>query len=362
VQGAGWHFRPFAGTELTFLLADQEPDPAGDDVEALGDRRVAVGDGDPATRGHIEVGDEHAVPVVARIGEDHRALARHRIGEDLAAPIAGLGGGHRQKVPVRECRIQRQMERKLSVGEALSEVFAIYRENAGVLIPLAFWLFFVVAIVQGLGEDSTLLLLIGAILNLVVSIVYQGMVVSLVRDVQDGRRDLSVGDLYRQVSPVLWTLVGASILYAIAVAIGFVLLIVPGLILLTIWAVIAPAIVIENRGVTESFRRSRELVKDYGWPVFGTVLCAALITVVVGLILLSIAAAIADGPILRIILGLLASSVTAPVGGLVAGVLYYRLLQLKGDPGAIAKDVAGEDYTPPPPPPVDPPSGPVAPA
>jgi len=254
------------------------------------------------------------------------------------------------------------MERKLSVGEALSEVFAIYRENAGVLIPLAFWLFFVVAIVQGLGEDSTLLLLIGAILNLVVSIVYQGMVVSLVRDVQDGRRDLSVGNLYRQVSPVLWTLVGASILYAIAVAIGFVLLIVPGLILLTIWALIAPAIVIENRGVTESFRRSRELVKDYGWPVFGTVLCAALITVVVGLILLSIAAAIADGPILRIILGLLASSVTAPVGGLVAGVLYYRLLQLKGDPGAIAKDVAGEDYTPPPPPPVDPPSGPVAPA
>lgn len=254
------------------------------------------------------------------------------------------------------------MERRLSVGDALSEVFAIYRENAGVLIPLAFWLFFVVAIVQGLGENSTLLLLIGAILNLVVSILYQGMVVSLVRDVQDGRRDLSVGDLYRQVSPVLWTLIGASILFAIAVAIGFVLLIVPGLILLTIWALIAPAIVIENRGVAESFRRSRELVNGYGWPVFGTVLSAALITIVVGLILLSIASAIADGPILRIILGLLASSVTAPVGGLVAGVLYYRLLQLKGDPGAIAKGVAGEDYTPPPPPPTEPPSGPVAPA
>jgi hypothetical protein len=254
------------------------------------------------------------------------------------------------------------MERKLSVGEALSEVFAIYRENAGVLIPLAFWLFFVVAIVQGLAEDSALLLLIGALLNLVFSILYQGMVVSLVRDVQDGRRDLSVGDLYRQVTPVLWTLFGASILYAVAVGIGFLLLIVPGLFLLTIWAVLAPAIVIENRGVKAAFRRSRELVKGYGWPVFGTVLCAALITFVVGIILISIAAAIADGPILRIVLGLLASSVTAPIAGLVAGVLYYRLLQLKGDPGAIAKDVAGEDYTPPPPPPVEPPSGPTAPA
>lgn len=254
------------------------------------------------------------------------------------------------------------MERKLSVGDSLSEVFAIYRENAGVLIPLAFWLFFVVAVVQGLGEDSTVLLLIGAILNLVVSILYQGMVVSLVRDVQDGRRDLSVGGLYRQVTPVLWTLIGASILYGIAVAIGFVLLIVPGLILVTIWAVLAPAIVIENRGAIEAFGRSRKLVEGYGWPVFGTVICAVLITVLASAILFSIAAAIADGPILRIVLGLLASSVTAPIAGLVAGVLYYRLLQLKGDPGAVAKDVAGEDYTPPPPPPAEPPAGPTAPA
>ncbi len=254
------------------------------------------------------------------------------------------------------------MERKLSVGEAISEVFAIYRENAGVLIPLAFWLFFVVAIVQGLADDSVALLLIGAVLNVVASILYQGMVVSLVRDVQDGRRDLSVGDLFRQVTPVLWTLVGASILYGIAVAIGLVLLIVPGLFLLTIWALIAPAIVIENRSVIESSGRSRELVKGYGWPVLGTVLSALVIAIVVGAILFSIAGAIADGPILRIILGLLASSVTAPIGGLVAGVLYYRLLQLKSDPGAVAKDVAGEDYTPPPPPPVEPPSGPTSPA
>ena len=254
------------------------------------------------------------------------------------------------------------MDRKLSVGEALSEVFAIYRENAGVLIPLAFWLFFVVAIVQGLAEDSALLLLIGAILNLSSRSSTRGWSSASSATSRTGRRDLSVGDLYRQVTPVLWTLFGASILYAIAVAIGFVLLIVPGLILLTIWAVLAPAIVIENRGMTDAFRRSRELVKGFGWPVFGTVLCAALITVVVGVILISIAAAIADGPILRIVLGLLASSVTAPIAGLVAGVLYYRLLQLKGDPGAITKDVAGEDYTPPAPPPVEPPSGPTAPA
>jgi hypothetical protein len=243
------------------------------------------------------------------------------------------------------------MARKLQVGEVLSEVFAIYRENAGVLIPVAFWLFLVVAIVQGIAGSSVILTLLGAALSLVASILYEGMVVSLVRDIQDGRRDLSVGELYRSVTPVLWPLAGASILFAIGVGIGFVLLIVPGLFLLTIWAVIAPAIVIENRRVTESFGRSRELVKGHGWPVFGVVVCAALITIVVSVILLSIAAAIADGAILRIVLGVLASTVTAPITALVAGVLYYRLLQLKGAPGVIAEEATGEAYTPPPPPP-----------
>jgi hypothetical protein len=253
------------------------------------------------------------------------------------------------------------MERKLDVGEALSEVFAIYRENAGVLLPVAFWLFLAVSIVNGFAEDSVALALVGAILTLVAQVLYEGMVVSLVRDVQDGRRDLSVGELYRSVTPVLWPLLGASILFGIAVAVGFVLLVVPGLFLLTIWAVLAPAIVIERRPATAAFGRSRELVKGYGWPVLGVVIVAILITFVVSLILLGIASAIADGPILRIVLGVLATTATAPIGALVAGVLYYRLLQLKGDSGAVASRTELEDYTPPPPPPVEPP-GPGAPA
>ena len=51
--------------------------------------------------------------------------------------------------------------------------------------------------------------------------------------------------------------------------IGLVLLVVPGLFLITIWAVIAPVIVLERAGVFESFGRSRHLVKGNGWQVFG---------------------------------------------------------------------------------------------
>ncbi|HEY2480387.1 MAG TPA: hypothetical protein VGI17_16860 [Solirubrobacterales bacterium] len=221
--------------------------------------------------------------------------------------------------------------RRLSVGETLNEVFALYQQHFGVLIPAAFWLFLVVSILGGiLSRTDALALLIFYVVSFAAAILYQGMVVSLVRDVQDGTRESSVGELFSSVGPVLGALIGASILYGIGVGIGFFLLIVPGCILLTIWAVIAPAIVIEKRTVLESFGRSRELVRGYGWTVFGTVIVATLIATIAGVILLTIAEAIAGGPILRIVFGALASTLTAPIGGLVAAVLYYRLLAIHG--------------------------------
>ncbi len=246
----------------------------------------------------------------------------------------------------------------LSVGEVLNRVFDLYKQHFGVLIPAAFWLFLAVSILGGvLSRTSAFALLIFYVVSLAVAVLYQGMVVSLVHDVQDGRRDSSVGELFRSVSPVFWTLLGASLLFGIAVAIGFALLIVPGCILLTIWAVIAPTIVIEKRDAMASFGRSRELVRGFGWPVFGSVIVATLIAAVASIILLTIADAIAGGPILRIVFGALASTLTAPVGGLVAAVIYYRLLELKGEsaPSHPSDRGVADEWNEPVPPP-DPPS------
>jgi hypothetical protein len=245
------------------------------------------------------------------------------------------------------------MEQRLSVGDALSEVFRIYREHAGVLLPVAFWLFLIVAVVNGLTEGSLSLFWLGIVVSLAVGTLYQGMVVELVRDVQDGRLDASVGDLMRSVVPVLGALIGAGILSGIGIAGGLFLLIVPGLILLTMWAVIAPVIVIERRGVFEAFGRSRQLVKEQGWPVFGTVVVAFLIAIVVSIAFVAIASSIAEGPILAIVFSALASTITAPIAALVAAVLYFRLQAIKGEqPGVTTAD---SDLTVPP---SDPPAPP----
>jgi hypothetical protein len=226
------------------------------------------------------------------------------------------------------------MEQRLTVGDTLSEVFRIYREHAGVLLPVAFWLFLIVAVVNGLTEGSFSLFWLGLVVGLAVGTLYQGMVVGLVQDVQDGRLDSSVGDLMRSALPVLGPLIAAGILAGLGIGAGIVLFIVPGLYLATIWAVIAPVIVVEHRGVFDAFGRSRQLVKDHGWPVFGTIVVAYLIAIVLSFALVAIANGIAEGPLLRIVFSALASTIAAPIEALVASVLYFKLLAIKGQPTA----------------------------
>ena len=237
------------------------------------------------------------------------------------------------------------MNRKLDVGATLSEVFSTYRDNAGVLLPVAFWLFLVVAILNGIADSSLFLLLVASVVGIAAGTLYQGMVVNLVRDVEDGRRDFSAGELLNSAAPFILPLIGAGILAGLAIGIGLILLIVPGLILLTIWAGIAPVIVVEKSPVMAAFGRSRELVRGNGWQVFGAIVVAFLIVIVGGIVFTAIAAAIADGPLLRIVFSALASTITAPVSALVAAVIYFRLRSFEGTPEPLA---GGSDAPAPP--------------
>ncbi|HEY5052075.1 MAG TPA: hypothetical protein VII45_01555 [Solirubrobacterales bacterium] len=230
------------------------------------------------------------------------------------------------------------MDRKLKVGDTLSEVFSTYGAEAGVLLPVAFWLFLVVAIVNGVIGGNLALFPIELAVSTIAATLYQGMVVSLVRDVQDGRRDSSIAELINSAMPVLLPLIGAGLLSGLGIGVGTVLLIVPGLILLTIWAVIAPVIVVERAGVFASFGRSRGLVRGNGWPVFGVIVVAFAIAIVGSLIFTAIAASIADGILIRIVFTAIASTVTAPITALVAAVLYFRLRAIEGGPRPSAVD------------------------
>jgi len=237
------------------------------------------------------------------------------------------------------------MDRKLDVGGTLSQAFSIYGSQAGVLIPVALGLFLIVAIVNGIAAESLVLLPIGLAVSIIAGTLYAGMVVTLVGDVQDGKRDFSVGDLASSASHVILPLIGAGLLAGIGIGIGFLLLVVPGLILMTIWAVIAPVIVLERVGVLRSFGRSRELVRDNGWRVFGVIVSVVIIVFVVRAILGAIAVGIDDSTVARIVFDWIGSSLTAPISALVAAVIYFQLKGAK-DGGAPAAPAAPTDPGP----------------
>ena len=216
---------------------------------------------------------------------------------------------------------------RLSPGDVIGRAFEIYRDQFGVLLPAALLVFAVDAVVSWVFDEG-LLTLVAAVVSIVLAILYEGMVVQLVRDVQDGRRDHTMGELFSSVSPVLLPLIAVSILAGLGIGIGFLLLIVPGLILLTFWSVLAPVTVIERPGVFKAFGRSWELVRGYGWPVFGTIVLVFLLVIAA-----SIAAALiglALGDVGRAVLRWIFAALTQPVAALTASVLYFTLLQVRG--------------------------------
>jgi hypothetical protein len=216
----------------------------------------------------------------------------------------------------------------ISPGVVVSRVWEIYRDQFGVLFGTAVVLYalqFVIYLLLSATAGIVLVLLFWAL-----AVLYEGMVVELVQDVQDGRRDHSVGQLLRSVEPVFWQLVAVSILFGLGVAIGFVLLIIPGLILLVIWSLVAPVTVLERPGVFAAFGRSREIVRGNGWNVFGVMVILFVIVFLVSIAVGLLASGL--GSFGHAVVQWAVNSAIAPVTALSGSVLYFALTRTEAGP------------------------------
>ncbi len=216
------------------------------------------------------------------------------------------------------------MNRSIDIGSVISRTFKIYADQASVLLPAAAVVFIAVGIISALlVVISPVLSLVAFIVVLVGTTLFTGMVVELVADVQDGRRDASVGQLIQAARPVVGKLILVGIVAGIGILIGFILVIIPGLILITIWAVFAPVIVLEHPSGLGALGRSRELVRGNGWQVFGVI-----VVLVIGVgIVSAIIEAIGDsgGTGVGIVVRVIVQIFTAPISALAASVLYFEL-------------------------------------
>jgi hypothetical protein len=222
----------------------------------------------------------------------------------------------------------------------LSEAWALYKRHASHFLLISFAIYLVIAIVTALlslalGSFGAV---IGGLLSLFGTFLLQAALVKAVQDARDGRIDLDLRATINAALPFVGAVAIAGILASIAIGIGFVLIIIPGLILLTFLSLIVPEIVIGGASWSESFGRSWRTVRGYAWHVFGTYVLVFVIMIVaefiVGLILLALPNA-ARSFISDIVVGTL----VAPWLAAVVTLVYDRL--------TLAHGQAPEPTTPP---------------
>ncbi len=240
------------------------------------------------------------------------------------------------------------IRRELSLGDVISKTFELYRRD----FTKYFVLFAVVGVIIGIVTTlarqafplptlpsnptpqqvsnwfpsflGALVLLIAliSIVTVVFSPIAQGTAIKLASEqIEKGHAEIGTSVRFA-VSKLLW-IWALSIVVGIVVILGFIALIVPGIILAIMFSLAFPVLLIENKGVLESMGRSRELVSHRWLKTFATFLVLGIVTIVASAIVSAISGLVGvAGPVVD---GLL-SAFYQPLFPILLTVYYYSNL------------------------------------
>ena len=217
----------------------------------------------------------------------------------------------------------------LDIGGVFSRTGEIYKQAFGTVWVVALILLVPMVILNAIAADSGWFInLIATIYQIVAGVWLAGTIVKIVEDVEaDGVVDASVGELFGLVAPRLFALFLLSIVVGVLTAIGFFLLIIPGIILTLMWIVSTPAMMVEDKGVFESMSRSSELTKSNRMRILGVGLVLLIAYLLVALVIALLAAIT---PILGVIGGIALVVAIYPFLAIIVSVLYFNLVEVKG--------------------------------
>jgi len=172
----------------------------------------------------------------------------------------------------------------------------------------------------GIGTSLTLTLIHTSVITPLVSAMHIHAVAAI-----RSNREPRIGAVARQGVRVLPVVAAATIVSTLGIALGFLALIVPGVILMLRWVVVAQAAAIENEGWLPALRRSARLSKGhYGHVFFFIVFVGAITSPLILLGGFAFGDSGADvGPF---IVGLGVGVLTASFSALASALLYYDLL------------------------------------
>jgi hypothetical protein len=175
----------------------------------------------------------------------------------------------------------------LDVGSVLSRTFSVWAAN---LVPFC---------LVGLVVNSPVLLglsaiglsgspapgvqtLLGLLSNLLTLILTGGITYGVFQELRGERA--GAGEILKLGLSRLLTVWATGILTGLGTALGCCALIVPGLILLSMWWVSVPVAVIEEPGAIGAMSRSSELTAGNRWQVFALALIFAVMVIMVSVV------------------------------------------------------------------------------
>lgn len=172
------------------------------------------------------------------------------------------------------------------------------------------------------------------LLTILISIVVYGittaLLIQLAYDAKLGR-PIQLGRYFGPAMAALVPLVVLGLVVGILFMLGLIALVIPGLWVYAVFAVVAPAVIIENAGF-KAMSRSRELTKEYRWPIVGAIVLLMIISILINIVaefLTGIISAIFGSLILDIILSAAISTIGAGLGSILVALIYARLREIK---------------------------------
>jgi hypothetical protein len=163
---------------------------------------------------------------------------------------------------------------------------------------------------------------------LVVTPIIAAICIYALHQIAEGHRP-SAGQVLVAGFEAFTPLFAAVVLAAVGIALGLLVLIVPGVYLAVRWYFVPQSVVIEAARGTQALSRSGMLVTGFWWRTFGLVLLANVLIAIPAFILLTPFTAVAesaDRAVWALIGTAVTTSVTTPFVALYSTLLYYDLL------------------------------------
>ncbi|MFG0316265.1 MAG: hypothetical protein ACF8XB_03250 [Planctomycetota bacterium JB042] len=195
-----------------------------------------------------------------------------------ASPPSAEGGAEGEKPR----RTRRRVSHNMQTGLMLSRTFSVWGKNIGPFSLLAL----VISIPNYLWEryvapdpdPSWLVIVAGAMLNWIVPMLVSATICHAVFQQLAGRPG-GIGASVQVMTSRLPNVLGTSLVAALVTAVGYMALIIPGIIIGVMLFVAIPAAVVEKPGVFAALSRSSELTKGNRLAIF-------VLTILVGVLVM----------------------------------------------------------------------------